>query len=999
MNIRQIIFSSLLLVCCGIATADDLTSVSPGITIVTLGDSITKGVRTGVAADETFASLTEASLSAAGVNCEVVNVGIGGERTDQALKRLDEIIKLKPRVVTVMYGTNDSYVDQGKTASRITVDEYSANLLEIVTRLLLAGIEPVLMTEPRWAVDAGPNGVGEHPNVRLEQYVAACRQVADELDVPLIDHFAHWTTAESKGQTLRDWTTDGCHPNPPGHQELSVQMQPVLWGALQSDFEPVGYRVERETILTHDDGEFLWFHPRAAAIPHENGSPSVVMTLQKHLYTSDHYSGMSVMRTDDLGATWSGPTAIPELDWVHEDGVDIAVADVTPGWHPQTGKLIAVGAQVRYSAKGEQLEDQPRANQTAYAVFDPNTNEWSHWRRLEMPAGDEFNMARSACAQFVVDADGTVLLPFYIGPSTAVPFSTTVVRCWFDGNDLTYQEHGNVLSLDVARGVYEPSLIEFNDRYFLTIRNDLQAYVTVSEDGLNYRPMKLWQFDDGTELGNYNTQQHLIIQNGGLFLVYNRRGADNDHIMRHRAPLFIAQVDPKRLHVVRETEQVLLPERGATLGNFGAASITESESWVTVAEGIWNDDARRRGGEGAVLLARVQSAIQHEPAVPVTAEKLVNGSEPMRVVCFGDSVTGLYYHTGGRRAYTDLLEIALRRLCPRADVTTINAGISGHTTRDALKRIDKDVLAKKPSLVTVMFGLNDMTRVPLDEYRANLLTIIEKCHAVGAEVVLCTPNSVITTSGRPTEKLEQYCDVVREVAREANVAMCDTYAAYQAFREQNPQAWRLLMSDEIHPNHDGHEVIAEQIAQTITGREVSLADVAPLRPALPHTFAKLRADQPLKVLSMAPFDQSVADAIQQIVPDASVEVVPWSVEGQSIPALEQDAKARVRELKPDLVIISIPRSATAASRDEFIRSFAWLMNWSLSFGHQEWDVVVVHPDVVDPQESEGEFDELMRELVAAQDLTLIDRPQDSTVDAAMILSDWLQRQWKYTPTQ
>jgi hypothetical protein len=49
-----------------------------------------------------------------------------------------------------------------------------------------------------------------------------------------------------------------------------------------------------------------------------------------------------------------------------------------------------------------------------------------------------------------------------------------------------------------------------------------------------------------------------------------------------------------------------VPERGATLGNFGAAAITESESWVTVCEGVWNDEIRRRGAEGALFLARVR---------------------------------------------------------------------------------------------------------------------------------------------------------------------------------------------------------------------------------------------------------------------------------------------------------------------------------------------------------------------------------------------------------
>jgi hypothetical protein len=50
---------------------------------------------------------------------------------------------------------------------------------------------------------------------------------------------------------------------------------------------------------------------------------------------------------------------------------------------------------------------------------------------------------------------------------------------------------------------------------------------------------------------------------------------------------------------------VLIPERGAELRNFGAAAITDRESWVTVAEGVWSDDARKRGAEGAVFVARV----------------------------------------------------------------------------------------------------------------------------------------------------------------------------------------------------------------------------------------------------------------------------------------------------------------------------------------------------------------------------------------------------------
>ena len=166
-------------------------------------------------------------------------------------------------------------------------------------------------------------------------------------------------------------------------------------------------------------------------------------------------------------------------------------------------------------------------------------------------------------------------------------------------------KHGSVLKLNLARGLYEPSLIAFHGRYFLTLRNDERGYVSVSEDGLQFAEPKPWHFDDGTELGSYNTQQHWLAHSDGLFLIYTRRGAANDHIMRHRAPLFMAQVDPTTLQVIRRTEKVVVPERGAELGNFGASAVSETESWITVSEGMFMKDSRERGAEGATFVARV----------------------------------------------------------------------------------------------------------------------------------------------------------------------------------------------------------------------------------------------------------------------------------------------------------------------------------------------------------------------------------------------------------
>ncbi len=369
----------------------------------------------------------------------------------------------------------------------------------------------------------------------------------------------------------------------------------------------VAFTVKLETVIKHDDDTFHWFHPRAVAFPAVGQTgPAVLMTIQKHLMISDYYSGLHVMTRPSLAAPWTGPVLPVELDWRPQpDGVTISVADVTPGWHAPTAKVIAIGCQVRYSPEGRQLDDVKRANQTVYAVFDPKTARWTRWQVLELPQDEQFDFARNACAQWLVQPDGTLLVPLYIGRNSKEPASTTVAECRFDGTKLSYVRHGTVLRLNQVRGLCEPSLIAFHGRYFLTLRNDLRGYVSVSDDGLRFAEQRPWLFDDGAELGSYNTQQHWLAHSDGLFLVYTRRGANNDHIMRHRAPLFMAQVNPETLRVMRGTEKIVVPERGAELGNFGACAISEAESWVTVAEGMFMKDSRQRGAEGATFVARV----------------------------------------------------------------------------------------------------------------------------------------------------------------------------------------------------------------------------------------------------------------------------------------------------------------------------------------------------------------------------------------------------------
>lgn len=379
------------------------------------------------------------------------------------------------------------------------------------------------------------------------------------------------------------------------------------------------------------------------------------------------------------------------------------------------------------------------------------------------------------------------------------------------------------------------------------------------------------------------------------------------------------------------------------------------------------------------------------PALTRIREVIASGEKPVRIVCFGDSVTGIYYHTGGRRAYAELLDETLSKLHPKTEVTVFNAGISGHTTTNGLARLQQTVLVHKPHLVTVMFGLNDVAKSTIELYRKNLVQIVAKCRAAGAEVILCTPNAVSETPERPVAKVAAYAEVTRSVAREFGVPLCDPHAELGALRESAPETWRLSMSDEIHPNLRGHRRLAESLARVITGGEVLLDDTDPVPGPLQFTLTKLQKGTPVKVLAMPPFDTLVAGALGKLFPNTTVTVIPWPTEGLSRYQLMKDAAHRVRPLVPDLVVVAVPRTAAAKDREEFIRTQMWITANSLSRGKREWDVVVVHPEVFAGGASgeEKETDALIRQIVPAQDLALVDRGADDTREAEEILREWI----------
>jgi len=367
--------------------------------------------------------------------------------------------------------------------------------------------------------------------------------------------------------------------------------------------EPVRYRVQLDVISEGYDGKTCWFHPRAGAIP--GATPAIVLTMQKfNLKHSDVFYPINSCESADLGKTWSPLVEHAQTLGRHplRNQLEEGICDFTPKWHAASGKLLATGHTVFYSNDVLVLV---RPRDTVWSVYKPKARTWTPWAKLAMPDEPRFSCAGAGSTQRVDLENGDILLPIYSKPITNKVYFSTVVRCRFDGKTLRYVEHGSELSVNVDRGLYEPSLARFKDRFYLTLRNDRAAYVATSPDGLHFEKPRKWTFNDGADLGSYNTQAHWITHSEGLFLVYTRRGANNDNVMRHRAPLFMARIDPQKLVVLRATERELVPNKGAQLGNFAIVDVNEDETWATTSEGMAPGNPATYGSNGRVYAARI----------------------------------------------------------------------------------------------------------------------------------------------------------------------------------------------------------------------------------------------------------------------------------------------------------------------------------------------------------------------------------------------------------
>lgn len=209
------------------------------------------------------------------------------------------------------------------------------------------------------------------------------------------------------------------------------------------------------------------------------------------------------------------------------------------------------------------------------------------------------------------------------------------------------------------------------------------------------------------------------------------------------------------------------------------------------------------------------------------------------IFMFGDSTTA---PRGSVKVYADRVNTMLQSI--GSSLSVYNAGVPSNTTVQAVKRLQTDVLAYKPRIVVMQFGINDSAidvwkkppatqpRVSLENYIANYRTMIAAARQAGAKVILMTTNPLRWHSktrelyGRPPYKPEAedgfesptllgYNDALRALAKELNVQLVDVHAAYAGFAAKNKTTIADMLPDGMHPGDLGHGLVAELLVPAI----------------------------------------------------------------------------------------------------------------------------------------------------------------------------------------
>lgn len=229
----------------------------------------------------------------------------------------------------------------------------------------------------------------------------------------------------------------------------------------------------------------------------------------------------------------------------------------------------------------------------------------------------------------------------------------------------------------------------------------------------------------------------------------------------------------------------------------------------------------------AVLLILPAGLMRTETAVAAETSDNTFYLKKGDYVCFyGDSITE-------QRYYGVDVETYVRTRFPNLHVKFINSGVGGDTVRGGFtggidERLKRDVFPYKPTIITIMLGMNDASYRPFDEkifaqYTNGYEHIIESLqqHLPRTRIILIepTPFDDITSppqfAGGYNSVLERYAAFVRQLAAEHHLACVDFMTpmldVVEKAQAQDPKLATDVIPGRVHPSAVGELIMAQAL--------------------------------------------------------------------------------------------------------------------------------------------------------------------------------------------
>jgi isoamyl acetate esterase len=201
-----------------------------------------------------------------------------------------------------------------------------------------------------------------------------------------------------------------------------------------------------------------------------------------------------------------------------------------------------------------------------------------------------------------------------------------------------------------------------------------------------------------------------------------------------------------------------------------------------------------------------------------------------KVIFFGDSITelGVTTRPDAGTGYVLKIDSLCKTESKSEPYEFIGAGVSGNKVYDLYLRLEDDILAKKPDVVIIYVGVNDVwhktllgTGTDADKFEKFYLAILKKLKEKNIKAILCTPAVVgeKTDFSNPLDgDLNRYSNIIRDIAKKNNLLLIDLrqkFLEYDKANNPDNQEKDILTRDKVHLNEKGNQLVAEEMWKAI----------------------------------------------------------------------------------------------------------------------------------------------------------------------------------------